>query len=505
MTAGDLDAAIADLMADPATHGGAPVSRIDTHAACVFLAGERAYKIKKPVDRGYLDFTDRAARQAALEAELRLNAPNAPMLYRRLIWITREPSGALALAGGGERIEPVLEMARFDQSDLMAEAARTGALDTALARDLADTVFDSHERAPVRIVPDGAARIRRVLARVAAQCGREAGDLRPAVERAAQALHQRFEAHTERLDARGRSGAIRRCHGDLHLGNIVRLNGAPILFDALEFDEALAEIDTLYDLAFLLMDMVHQGLALQAAALLSQYAARLEPTAADGLGLLPAFCGVRAMIRAMTDLERAQAGDVAEAERYLALAKRFAQPHTPRLIGVGGLSGTGKSTLAEGLASAMTPPLGAVVLRADLERKAMLDLPWRERLPETAYTREASTAVYQHQRDKAAAALTSGASVIVDAVHSRQDERTALKQVAQDVGVPFIGLWLNADRAVIDARVAARADDPSDADLAVVAKQAAYSTGPMDWVEIDASAGAAETLHQAEAVLGLAQ
>ncbi len=504
MTAGDLDTAIADLMADPATHGGAPVSRIDTHAACVFLAGERAFKVKKPVDRGYLDFTARAARQAALEAELALNTPNAPMLYRRLTWITREPSGGLALAGEGEPVEPVLEMARFDQSDLMADVARTGALDTALARDLADTVFDSHARAPARIMPDGAVRIRGVLARVAAQCGREAGDLRPAVERAAGALDQRLQSQANRLDARGRRGAIRRCHGDLHLGNIVRLDGAPVLFDALEFDEALGEIDTLYDLAFLLMDMVHQGLAVQAAALVSQYAARLDPAAADGLGLLPAFCGVRAMIRAMTDIERAQAGDVAEAERYLALAEQFAQPVTPRLIGVGGLSGTGKSTLAEGLASAMTPPLGAVVLRADLERKATLHLPWRERLPETAYTRKASTAVYQHQRDKAAAALAGGASVIVDAVHSRMEERLALEQVAQDVDVPFVGLWLNADRATLDARVAARANDPSDADLSVVAKQAAYATGPMEWDEIDASNGAAETLNHAKAALGLA-
>jgi predicted kinase len=220
------------------------------------------------------------------------------------------------------------------------------------------------------------------------------------------------------------------------------------------------------------------------------------------LGLLPAFCGVRAMIRAMTDLERAQAGDVAEAGRYLALAERFAQPHAPRLIGVGGLSGTGKSTLAEGLASAMTPPLGAVVLRADLERKAMLGLSWRERLPKEAYTRAASEAVYQHQRDKAAAALAGGASVLVDAVHSRREERTALEQIARDVGVPFVGLWLNADRATLDARVAARANDPSDADLSVVAKQSAYVTGSIEWVEIDASHGAEETLSRARAVLG---
>jgi len=505
MTADELDPAIVDLMVAPATHGGAPVRRIDTHAACVFLAGARAYKIKKRVDRGYLDFTRREAREAALQAELRLNTANAPQLYRRLIWITRDPSGALALEGDGVRVEPVLEMARFDQADLLAQIALDGRLDAALARDLADTVFASHVRAPQRCVSDAGARIRGVLSRVAEQCAREAGAQAAAVERVATALDTRFEDHAGRLNARGRSGDVRRCHGDLHLGNIVSLQGRPVLFDALEFDEALAEIDTLYDLAFLLMDMVHQSLGVQAAALLSQYAARLDPQATGGLGLLPAFCGLRALIRAMTDLERGQAGDVAEARTYVALAGRCARAPSPCLIGVGGLSGTGKSTLAEGLASQITPPLGAVVLRADLERKAMLGLSWRERLPETAYTREASAAVYQRQRDKAAAALAGGASVIVDAVHSRREERETLEQVAKNAGVPFFGLWLTADRKTLDARVSARSDDPSDADLSVVAKQAAYATGPMEWEEIDASAGAADTLRQVRAALGLAE
>ena len=483
-------------MADPATHGGAAVQLIETHAACVFLAGETAYKLKKPVNYGYLDFSAVTGREAALKAELKVNALNAPMLYRGLVWIGRDEDGGLQL-GAGEPMEPVLEMARFDQDALLDRWALEGRIVGALARDLADAVFDSHTRAPVRRRPGEADRMRQVLARVASTCRHEPAAPQDRLEALEAALHARLAAQADQLEARGKAGSVRRCHGDLHLQNIVMLDGAPVLFDALEFDEALAEIDIIYDLAFLAMDLIHRGLQLQAAALLSQYAARLTPEAADGLGLLAVFCGVRALIRAMTDYERAHAGDAEEAARHLALAERCAQPHAPRLIAIGGLSGTGKSTLAEGLAPHLAPPPGALVLRADLERKAMLGLSWRDRLPETAYSRQASIAVYDRQRRKAEAALKGGASVIVDAVHSRTEERTALEQVALSAGVDFIGLWLEADRSVMEARVAGRVHDPSDADLSVVAKQAGYDSGDVSWTRIDASGGAEASLRQA--------
>lgn len=501
MTARALDPEIHALMADPATHGGEAVEVIETHAACVFLSGENAYKVKKPVRYDYLDFSTVQGRTAALRAELKVNAVNAPTLYRRLVWIGRDAAGALRL-GEGEPVEPVLEMARFDQDALLDQWALAGRIDGALARDLADAVFDSHDRAPERRRSGEAERMRQLLAHVASACRREAAAPQARLTALETALDARLAAQADHLEARGHGGAVRRCHGDLHLQNIVMLKGAPVLFDALEFDEALAEIDILYDLAFLAMDLVHRGLQLQAAALLSQYAARLSPEAADGLGLLAVFCGVRALIRAMTDYERGRPGDAEDAARYLALAERCAQPHTPRLIAVGGLSGTGKSTLAEGLAPHLAPPPGALVLRADLERKAMLNLSWRDRLPETAYSRQASIAVYDRQRRKADAALKGGASVIVDAVHSRSEERTALEQIAQNAGADFIGLWLEADRSVMEARVAGRAHDPSDADLSVVAKQAGYDSGEVSWVRIDASGGAEVSLNQALDVVG---
>ncbi len=501
MTAPPLDPDIHRLMADPATHGGQPVQIIETHAACVFLAGDTAYKLKKPVDYGYLDFSDVEGRKAALAAELAVNAANAPMLYRRLGWIGRDAAGRLQL-DAGDKVEPVLEMARFDQAALLDQWAKTGRVDGPVARDLADAIFESHARAPQRPRSGEAARMRQVLARVGAACRKEAGAPAARLDAVERALDNVLAEKAQTLDARGRAGWVRRCHGDLHLQNIVMLDGAPVLFDALEFDEKLAEIDTLYDLAFLVMDLVHRGLQVEAAALLSQYAARLAPAEADAIGLLPVFCGVRALIKAMTGYERGGEGDADEAARYLALAERCAAPHTPRLIGVGGLSGTGKSTLAEGLASHLAPPPGALVLRADLERKAMLEIPWRDRLPEAAYTREASARVYERQRIKSAAALNGGASVIVDAVHSRPDERVALERVAREAGAAFTGLWLDADRTVIEARVAARTADPSDADRSVVAKQARYDSGEIGWMKIDASGGPGANLTRALNALG---
>lgn len=507
MSEADLDPAVIALMerlqADPREAGCDQT--IETHAARVFLVGDRAYKIKKPVDLGFLDFSTLERRTTALEAELRLNQGGAPHLYRRLIWVTRKPDGGLELDGDGARVEPVLEMARFDQGGLLARLAGAGQVDGALARDLADAVFESHVRAEPRRVASGSDRIRAVLADAARRCGQAPGAPAQRVRTIARQLDRRLQEKADLLDSRGGAGFVRRCHGDLHLNNIVRLDGAPVLFDALEFDEDLAVIDTLYDLAFLVMDLIRYGLGREAAALLSQYAARLDGDhAVEGIALLPAFCGVRALIKALTCLERAAPGDGLDAAACLDLAERCGGKGEVRLIGVGGLSGTGKSTLAEGVAPHVGPPPGALVIRADLERKALEGVGWRDALPKSAYTREASRRVYDRQRDKAARALRAGCSVIMDAVHSRESERLALEAAARDAQADFLGVWLDAEAPVIRSRVSARRDDPSDADLEVVEKQAAYDAGEIGWTRVDATRGADAVLGVVRELAGLA-
>jgi len=485
----DIDPQVRALMSDPATHGGAEPAGIETHAARVYLAGAHAYKLKKPVDFGYLDFSTPQKRLAALQAELDLNCPGAPQLYQDLIWITREKDGSLALGGRGEPVEPVLKMARFPDGALLSDIAGRGAFGVPLAVDLAHAVRASHERAPVHKAPGAADRLRRVLRDVCGTLAAAAPDAAGRVRRLETRLADALEARAGLLDERGEAGFVRRCHGDLHLGNIVLLESGPVLFDALEFNEDLAVTDTAYDLAFLVMDMAARGLAAPLTVLLSHYFSHGEAQGAAGAGLLAPLSALRALVRAMTALQRGHEGDRQAALERLTLAEAFAGAPPPRLAAVGGLSGTGKSTLAQALAAHFGGPSGALVLRADLERKALAGAAWNERLPESAYTQEASARVYERLRAKAEAALNAGGCVILDAVHAREEERDAAEAVAEHAGAPFLGLWLEAGADILKARVGARKHDASDADARVVERQAQYDCGVVRWTRIDASGG----------------
>ncbi|MGJ3233041.1 MAG: AAA family ATPase [Oceanicaulis sp.] len=490
-----LDPDLIALLTDPATHGGAAVETIETHGAVVVLAGETALKLKKPVDLGFMDFSSVEKRRAALQAELDLNAPAAPQLYRRLAWITRGPDG-LALDGEGARVEPVLVMARFDQDTLYSRLAELGALGLVDARSLAAMARASHGRTPVSEDADGHGRIRRVLDPLIERLRAAAPDPRT-VETLGETLGTAFEARRDLLNARAAAGYVRRCHGDLHLNNIVRLDGRPVPFDALEFDEELATVDVLYDLAFLIADLTRLDLRAEAAALAGQYlAGEDDGLGAAGAGLLDPFCALRAGVRALTSFKR-DGADSEEGARWLALAGAFAQARPVRLLAVGGLSGSGKSTLADALSLRLGGPAGMWVIKSDVERKASLGLDWSDRIPPDAYTREAARAVYERQRAKARAALEAGASVVLDAVHLQEEERARAEALARNAGAAFTGIWLDAERSVLAERVAARVNDPSDADTAVVDKQAGWDPGPVAWPRLDAGSGREAVLEAA--------
>jgi predicted kinase len=287
--------------------------------------------------------------------------------------------------------------------------------------------------------------------------------------------------------------------------------GRPVLFDAIEFDENIATIDTLYDLAFLLMDLDRHRQARAANVVLNRYLWRShDDLDLMGLQALPLFLGLRAGIRAMVTIDRAaqEEGQAARddsdrARTYLHAALGYLRPRPPRLVAVGGLSGTGKTTLAAGLAPSLGSVPGAVHLRSDLERKALFGVEETVRLTAEAYSAEASSTVYDTLCRKARIALTAGHSVIVDAVYSTPRERSAIEAVASALGVPFRGLWLTAGGAELVARVAARRNDASDATPEFVAQQLTWDTGALSpaWAMLDASSGADETLQRAMMVL----
>ncbi|HTQ70251.1 MAG TPA: AAA family ATPase, partial [Acidocella sp.] len=277
-------------------------------------------------------------------------------------------------------------------------------------------------------------------------------------------------------------GAVRRCHGDLHLGNILLLDGHPALFDCIEFSDEFACIDVLYDLAFLLMDLLRGGDAAGASLVANRY---LDVSGDEGgLALLPLFIAARAAIRAHISVAQGKAEKAAD---YLALAAQALRPAWPCLLAVGGFSGSGKSTLAASLAAHLSPMPGARVLRSDVLRKRLAGVAPETRLPESAYTRAASAGVYAHLLALAEAALRAGVCVILDAAFLRQAERDAAAALAARLGVAFQGLWLDAPDEVLQARLAARRDDASDAGIEVLRAQRRFAEPAMEWRRVDAA------------------
>jgi uncharacterized protein len=478
----------------------------------VFLAGEEAWKIKRAVRFPYMDFSTLAKRRAVCLREVEINRRLAPELYLACMPITRAPGGGLEIGGAGEPVEWAVRMRRFPESALLSRIAQAAPLAPDLVRDLADAVHVSHCTSDAAAEQCGAHRFGRLVASVSATLA-EVGAMLDVVR--LQQLGARLAGAMTRagpiLDERAGAGLVRHCHGDLHLNNIVLWQGRPVLFDAIEFDDEIATIDILYDLAFLLMDLDQRSQRAAANAVLNRY---LWRTGADldlrGLIALPLFLGIRAAVRAMVAAQRAgqgrgraRAGDRKEAGRYLDAALAYLAPGAPRLIAVGGLSGTGKSTLARALAPGIGPAPGAVHLRSDLERKALFGVEETARLGLGAYDAAAGAKVYATLNEKIAHVLAAGHAGVVDAVFARPEERAAIEAVASSLGVPFLGLWLEAPPEDLVARVGARRGDASDATPEIVRQQLVRGTGALAarWVRVDAGGSAPATLEKARRAL----
>jgi uncharacterized protein len=503
----DQDEVLA-FLASPAAHGGARVKRIDTHAASVFLAGDRALKIKRAVRFPFLDYSTLAKRKAACAAELAVNAPYAPEIYRRVLAITREADGRLAVGGKGAPVEWAVEMRRFDETRTLDQAA--GEIDEALADALGRAVAAAHERArPVEAAPWIAAIGSYIDEHVEAFAQHPEIFAAVASDRLARASRAAYERIAPLLKERGRRGLIRRIHGDLHLGNIVLIEGKPVLFDAIEFSDVIASGDVLYDLAFLLMDLAERGLSQAANIVFNRYLAETRRAEdLDGLAALPLLLSMRAAIRAKVTaarIERApspqQAAIAESARRYFAFAVRAIAPPKAKFIAIGGLSGTGKTRLARALAPGIGPMPGAVIVRSDVERKALFGVAEADKLPQRAYTRAANERVYALLVDKARRILAAGHAVILDAVFAQPAERAAAAATAQSSAVDLQGLFLTADLATRLTRVNARAPEASDADPTVARAQESYDLGAIAWNCIDASGTPEETAAMARAVL----
>ena len=461
---------------------GAPP--LETHISCVFRGLDTVWKLKKAVRLGFLDFSALADRHRFLLRELALNADAAPGLYRDVVPVTRA-GDQFALGGTGKVVDWVLRMARVPQGDFLDEKVAAGGVDAALLDGMADAVVALHAAQPP--TPTGVsevARLRRVLDGNAASA--VAAGLNEAAVAAwqadATALLGRLAPAIE-----ARAHLVRRCHGDLHLGNMLVWRGTVAPFDALEFDEGLATIDPGYDLAFLLMDLDVTVSRAAANAVMNRYVARTGD--AGLLAPLPLFLSLRALVRAHVAAARRRDGT-----GLLQAAQAYLEPSRPVVVAVGGLQGTGKSTLARAVAPGIGAAPGALVLRSDEVRKRLAGVEPHDRLPNEAYTPEA------HSRTEAAmiaamrTAVAGGHSVVLDATFLDPATRAAFQAAAC---APVLGVWLQADLAVLEARVAARQGDASDATVDVLRAAAARMLPPADWLMLDAAAGGHEQQVQA--------
>lgn len=498
---------ITRFLSEPSTHGpeAGEIELIETHLSNVFLVGEKAFKLKRRVSLPYVDFSTVEQRKRACEAEVRLNSRTAPQFYKGVIPVNRKPDGTLELGGTGEVVDWVVETARFDQDQLFDRMALRGELDRQEMEDLAGIIDHFHESAETIPVLSGSQLIADLIeGNVDCLSSYGAGVLdKVKTEELTRLSKRALQKLTPLLDQRASEGKVRHCHGDLHLRNIFQHQGQPVIFDCIEFNDDIAICDIIYDLAFLLMDLDHRGLRRLASIAMNSYLDRSGD--AESLALLPLFLSIRAAIRAHVyalqahslhdPVQAAERGR--EAASYLELALGYLAPVKPRLLAVGGLSGSGKSRLAREVACVIDPAPGARVVRTDIVRKRLNKVPFSDSLGAEGYTPEMTEKTYQAFRAELEASIKAGHSAIADAVFAKQQQREQVAELAASLDVALEGLWVDVSLEIREQRVSSRERNVSDVTVEIARQQMDYDLGEISWLRIDSSGPREATMDQA--------
>jgi aminoglycoside phosphotransferase family enzyme/predicted kinase len=474
-----LVAAMLDPQRWPA--GGADRERIDTHISTVVLAGEHAYKLKKPLALGFLDFSTLEAREQACREELRLNRRLAPAVYEAVCRVNGTPEYPV-IDGEGQTIDWLVRMRRFDPHSILSE--RLQRLTPRLVIGLAELVADFH--AGLEPAASGQSygspdTVWQPVMQNFTQLVEVTGGRDDRLQRLSAWSRAEYQRLAESIGRRRDQGHVRECHGDLHLGNVALIDERPVVFDAIEFDPALRWIDTVNDAAFLFMDLWHRVDAGLAHAFLDRYLQRGGDY--DGLPLLRFYAVYRALVRAKIaairlgqDLAPAAADAArAEVQAYVALAGDLSRGHRGAVVITRGLSGSGKSHLARQLPQ----HLPAVCLRSDVERKRLLGLAAEaDAGAHDGYTAERTAQTYDRLAALATGVVGAGYVAVVDATFLEAERRDRFRRLADSLGVPFVILDCAAPERVLRERIAARrtrADNVSDADFTVLERQLAHA------------------------------
>ena len=495
------------------------VRLIETHISWVLLTGRYAYKLKKPLDLGFLDFSTLDRRREACETELELNRRTAPELYLEVVPVTGTP-GEPAIGGAGQPIEYAVKMREFPQSALLDRLAAHGELRPDEMDELAATIARFHSRV-ARVEQHSEFGTPEAAVAPARENFVQIGPL--VADRESEATLRRLAEWTERefarcreaLAARRRDGFVRECHGDLHLRNLIRLDGRIVPFDCLEFNPRLRWIDVAAEVAFVVMDLVDHGLTAHAWRFLDAYLA--ETGDYGGLAVLRFYLVYRAMVRAKIACLRAQQLPEGAPQRsqadgefrgYLGLAEAFAALERRALIVTRGLSGSGKTVFSR----LLTEEIGAIRVRSDVERKRLHGLDARggsgSGIGEGIYGKEATRRTYARLLEVARAVLEAGFPAAVDATFLLRADRDAFRALASRLGVPFAIAACEAPEAVLRERIETRGragEDPSEATLDVLRRQLALAEplSAEEWtfaVEIDTRRGLGELRAGAEAL-----
>ena len=468
-------------------HPTTEITVLQTHISWVVLTGSYAYKIKKPVNLGFVDFSTLAQRHFFCQEELRLNRRLAPRLYLEVVPLYGTPERP-QFHGSGAPIEYAVKMAQFAQETLLSHLIAVGQLQGTHIDCLAHEVSAFHAGIATA---DPASRFGtpEVINQPVQENFQHLFDaindpVRQAHARTLEVWCQRtFAARRPTFVARKQDGFVRECHGDLHLGNMILLDDEVVIFDCLEFNEDLRWIDVASDVAFLTMDLEDRGRPDLAHRFLNNY---LEVTGDYGLlGLLPFYLTYRAIVRAkvaglrlgQSHLSPEEAAQVREAfGSYFDLAERYTRPPRPRLFITHGLSGSGKTFATQQVVEAT----GAIRLRSDVERKRLFGLSPLERSTNRSelnlYAPDATQRTYVHLAQQAARVIEAGFTVVVDATFLQRAQRDAFRHLAAQLGVPCTILEFRASEETLRRRVAqrsAQAADASEADLAVLHRQLA--------------------------------
>ncbi|MEH6403449.1 MAG: AAA family ATPase [Sneathiella sp.] len=485
------------------------IERIETHGATVLLGKHHALKLKKAVYFDHMDYSTPEQRRLFCEKELILNRKSAPTLYLDTVPIYTNLETGFSFDASGLVADHLLKMRRFPKGNRLDEFIEREDLSLELQEKLADAVISLHKSASIVTDKEKVPNFYDVIHKNFQQLDHFCPNILnlAEVEDYRQHLNECVAQQQNLLMSRINEQWVRWGHGDLHLQNICLLDDEPLLFDAIEYQDAFVISDILYDLSFLIMDLWERGLKAAANSIFNRYLTgmdcMMDPHGFEALKLFPFYLSMRAGIRTHVAgnrfLQSHEVKDKAafadQTRQLFESSNTYLAPPPPQMIAIGGYSGSGKSTLARHLAPYIGAAPGAVRIRSDEIRRQLIGWDEFSKMPQSAYTSEKSATVYSQMALCAQAVLTSGHSVILDAVLDRESDQLSFEKIAKNLHIPFTGIWLNVDQKIMATRIEGRTRDASDATIQVLEQQVSRNNKKNStWLQLDASGTAEQSL-----------